>query len=205
MAKTIADFKAPWEIDDKGVDIPEDEQVIDKERLKTYLFGLVSDKEKAQNARDAAIRERDTAKTDLDTLRREHESDEDRRQRELKEARDAAEESGKSTTELLRMRVALNQDGITAKQALALAARLTGSTEDELDADAKRFIADFGLPKVGGDDGGRGDDDGEDDTPVGTRPRARSLRPPGDPSPSSRPPLSLEDELATIPRPGNRY
>jgi hypothetical protein len=45
------DWKAPWELKD-GVAVPEDEQVVDKAQLKKHLYNVLTDKEKAQVARD---------------------------------------------------------------------------------------------------------------------------------------------------------
>lgn len=200
--KTIESYKAPWEVDAEGADVPEDEQVIDKGKLKRYLFGLISDKETAQEARDAAIRERDEAKTELDRISRQNEGDDEKRQREQQEAQERDRKLAEAELENLRLKVALRQKGITAEQAVDLADRLRGTTEDELDKDAKAVIERFGLAKSEDDDDE--DDDGDEGhrSEVSGRPRSRVLRTPGDPEPGSRSPRSLEDELASIPRPG---
>lgn len=46
------EFKAPWETDAQGNPIAEDAQVIDKAQLKKWAHALLTDKEKAQVARD---------------------------------------------------------------------------------------------------------------------------------------------------------
>lgn len=47
------DFKAPWELKD-GQPVPEDQQVVDKDQLKRWVYGVLGDKDKAQTARDTA-------------------------------------------------------------------------------------------------------------------------------------------------------
>lgn len=64
------DFKAPWETDANGQPVAEDAQVIDKDQLKKWAHALLSDKEKAQIARDTARSENATLKgkvTDLES------------------------------------------------------------------------------------------------------------------------------------------
>jgi hypothetical protein len=64
------DFKAPWEVDAQGNPIAEDAQVVDKNQLKKYLHNVLSDKEKAQIARDTERSKR----TELETKVKELES-----------------------------------------------------------------------------------------------------------------------------------
>lgn len=62
------EFKAPWETDAQGNPIAADDQVIDKATLKKYLWNTLSDKEKAQVARDTARSENNELKTKVTDL-----------------------------------------------------------------------------------------------------------------------------------------
>lgn len=62
------EFKAPWELDASGNPLADDAQVVDKEKLKKHLFNVLSDKEKAQIARDTARSESTTLKTKVTEL-----------------------------------------------------------------------------------------------------------------------------------------
>lgn len=197
---TLEDYKAPWEIDADGNDLPEDQHQIDPERLKKYLFGLLSDKESAVEARDKAQADLATANEALNAKTRQDESDEQRRAREAQERDTEIETLRTQARRSLALEVALSQDGITKAQAKTLAKVLQGTTEDELDANAKTLIDELGLAKAaGGEDDG---DDDDDNPPVGARPRR--LRTPGDPAPHTPAVLTLEAELAKIPRPGGQ-
>lgn len=175
------DYKAPWEIDLKEGDEP----TFDFEKGKKYLYGVLSDKEKAQKERDTVqaelatvTTERDTLKSEKESKAREGETETQRLTRERDEAREDArkakekkdaEGDGKSPAEL-RLEVALEM-GLTAVQAK----RLQGTTKEELESDAKDLLDSFGASGEGGD----GDGDGEGDGPR-ARPR-RHLRNPADP------------------------
>lgn len=62
------EFKAPWETDANGQAIAEDAQVVDKALLKKWAYNVLSDKEKAQIARDTARSENTTLKTKVTEL-----------------------------------------------------------------------------------------------------------------------------------------
>ena len=49
------DYKAPWELDKDGKAVDADKQVTDPEKLKKHLYNVLTDKEKAQTARDTAL------------------------------------------------------------------------------------------------------------------------------------------------------
>jgi hypothetical protein len=57
------DYKAPWEVDTTGNPVAADEQVLDPAKLKKHLWNILSDKEKAQIARDTNA----TKVTELET------------------------------------------------------------------------------------------------------------------------------------------
>jgi len=61
------------------------------------------------------------------------------------DAKSAAEKTaGDSTTELMRLRIALDA-GVPGERVRSIAARLKGSTEEELKADAEALVNEFGL------------------------------------------------------------
>lgn len=62
------DFKAPWETDAQGNPIAEADQVVDKSQLKKWAHALLTDKEKAQVARDTARSENTELKTKVTDL-----------------------------------------------------------------------------------------------------------------------------------------
>jgi hypothetical protein len=173
------DYKAPWEIDLKEGDEP----TFDFEKGKKYLYGVLSDKEKAQKERDDVKAELSTVTTERDTLKsekeakaREGETEVQRLTRERDEAREnerkareAKPKEGEKTAAELRLEVALDM-GLTAVQAK----RLQGNTKEELEADAKDLLDSFGASGETGDE----DEDGGDGPR--TRP-TRQLRNPADP------------------------
>jgi hypothetical protein len=200
---TLEEYKAPWEVDAEGNDIPDDQWEIDPGRLKKYLVNLLNDKEQAVEARETAQQELVAANEALGEKARKDESDEQRRERERQERDKELEEARAEVRSGRALRIALRQDKITKQQAEALADVLQGNTEEELDASAKALIDKFGLAKIAE----LSDDDGDDDEDApAPRARPRRLHTPGDPRPASKPRVAFEDELASIPRPGGtRY
>lgn len=170
------EYKAPWEIDSTGADIAEDEQQLDPAKLKKYLHGLLSDKEKLQTKNATLIGERDEIKTKYDELARKDETDTDKVKRERDEAIQAAKAEG--SLEALKLDVALDIEGVSAKEAKTLAKRLSGTTREELEADAKELVEVLGLGKKAGDEGDEGD---EPEVTPGSRPRRPVAA--GDPKP----------------------
>lgn len=178
----LEDWKAPWEVDANGADIPEENQTLDPARLKKHLHNLLGDKERLQANVTTVTAERDDFKSKLDEAARANEGDEERRKREQQEAIDAAKAEG--SLNALKLEVALDIDGITGKQAKALAKRLSGSTREELAEDAKTTIEDLGLQigKPAAPEGDEGDDEGKP-SPA-SRPRRQTAS--GDPRPNER-------------------
>lgn len=180
-------FKAPWEKDLKEGEEP----TIDPEALKRHLYNLMSDKEKAQEARTTAEQERDAAKNTLADKTREGESDADKKARELKEANDKADKAQKDALDGLRWKVALDK-GLTAVQAK----RLVGTTEEELVADADALVKDLGITtKKGGEE----EEEESEETPS-PRTTPRNLRNAGDPAkdtPNFDPSRAADDYFAS--------
>lgn len=190
------DWKAPWEVDSDGKDVPEADQKVDPARLKKHLYNLEADKVRLQDTVDTVTGERDEAKTKLTEKLRESESDDEKRKREHREAIEAARKEGETagTSAALALEVALDIDGITAKQAKTLARTLRGKDRAELESHAKALVEDFGIvSKSEGE--GEGDEQSPARRPV--RPRAS-----GDPAPNSGdlPPADVKTVNELFPR-----
>lgn len=170
------DYLAPWEVGDDGKPVPEDDQAIDKGRLKKYLYGLLTDKSRLQTTVTEVTTERDTLKSKVDEIARKDESETERLKRELAEAQATANKSTEESAEMraLRLEVALEK-GLTVVQAR----RLVGQTKEEMEADADALVESFGGSGKSGEDdserlpsgrpqrrlvsaGGPGADDSED-------------------------------------------
>jgi len=165
----IEDYQAPWET-------AAGETEIDKDRLKRFLFGLASDKAKAQDARD-----------EFETKATESQTEAKAAQKKLEDgtnpdlAKELETERAKTATEKTRADEAERQNlvrDIAADKGLtpAQAKRLQGSTKDELEKDADELVKTFGVE--GRTDGDDGDEDGGDE-PLRRTPRRGTN--PGDP------------------------
>lgn len=149
---SLDDFVAPWETGAGEVEI-------DKSKLKRYIFNLSLDKAKAQDARDETAEKVEEIQGKLREAQAEGDSTGKIAglQKELDEAKDKA---SKAEGKLLKLEIGAEK-GLTPKQA----ARLQGSTKEELEADADEILETFGVAKpgkTGGDDDDQ-DDDGDDD------------------------------------------
>lgn len=164
----LEDWKAPWEVNSDGTDIPEEDQQIDTAKLKRYLHGLLSDKERLQTTVTTVTEERDEYKAKADEAARKGESDDAKAQREYDEALAAAKAEG--SLDALKLDVALDIEGITPAQAKALAGRLSGKSREELEEDAKAIVQVFPIGKAAK----AGDDEGDDE---GLAPPTRPVRP----------------------------
>lgn len=173
----LEDYKAPWEVNSEGADVPDDEQVIDKTKLKKYLHGLLSDKDRLQTTVTTVTGERDELQTKLTDAVKKTENDEQRQERERQEALDAAKASG--GLEALKLDVALDIEGITPKQAKTLAKSLAGKDRAELVAHAESLVELFGIgkPKANEDEGH------EEELQAAPTGRPRTPRAAGDPEP----------------------
>lgn len=177
LPKKVEEWKAPWEVHpETGEDVPEDEQEIDRDRLKKYLFGLLTDKARLQttNSETAAkIEELERAVAEapdaaaLATL-----------QTQLADARRQAAEAAKGPgAQALKFEIALEK-GLTKAQAR----RLVGETREELEADADELLADLGVRQQ---QSGKEDPPDEGGEPDGrSQPRNRFANP-QDPKPNA--------------------
>lgn len=130
--------------------------------------------------------ERDELREKLQQHERANESEKEKAEREKAEAIDRAT---KAEGNALRLEVALDKapDGMSLGQVRKLAKRLSGSTKEELEADADELFADFTPAENGGGGGG------------GQRRPRENLRPGA--APSSEPEELDPDKLAAkVPR-----
>lgn len=186
----LEDFKAPWENGLKEGDDP-NEVEIDRDKLKRYIHGVLSDKEKAQEKVEALTTERDEAAAKLAEKEREGESETEKLKRERDEALKKAETAGEKSIETLKLEVALDK-GLTKTQAK----RLVGTTLEELAADADELLKDFGATRKNSDDDD--EDDDEDEAPRST-PKTKTRNPgdPGGDSPNWDPNKAADAYFAT--------
>lgn len=166
----VDDWKAPWEVDSQGEDIAPDDQQLDGARLKKYLFGLLSDKQRLRTQ----VNELTEARTDLERQIAEATdpakiTELQSKITELQQQRDAA--TSGTALENLKLQVALEK-GLSAKQVK----RLVGTTREELEADADELIEESGGNQQANEGGGEGGE-GEEGTPA---PRRRRQVNPGD-------------------------
>lgn len=139
----LEDFLLPHEHENgKKLDEPKE---LDVEQLRKYVYGVLTDKEEAQEARDAALADKDTAVAELTTLQQKNETDEERRTRE-QAARDQ-EIADLKKRDIERAKVdALAEHfadkGITAARAKRLASRVTGEDEKAWIASADELVED---------------------------------------------------------------
>jgi transposase len=133
------DFKAPWEVDANGAEIPEDKQELDGSKLKRHLYNLLSDKEKLQGTVATVLAERDEFKTKVDEAARAGETEADKTKREIAELQKKVAAADKTEADARRLRIALRK-GLTEIQAK----RLVGETEEELEKDAEDLVSSFG-------------------------------------------------------------
>lgn len=177
-------YRAPWETEAGG------DTEIDKSKLKKYLYGLLSDKEKLQGQVTTVTEERDTLKTAADAEARKGESEVDRLKRENEELKNRKPQG--DPVEVLRLQVALDK-GLTKVQAK----RLLGTTEEEIAKDADELLESFG-----GKGNAPADEEGDEDDDEGVRRQPRQSRNSGvgDDDGNGSKPVDIEAALATIPR-----
>lgn len=166
---TFDAFRAPWETE-TGSD-----SEIDKPKLKRYIYNLVTDKARAQDARDVATDELSTASEELATA-----------QAEVRKA--SPEEANKKISKLEAQldEITKERDGLVqAKEYAQLreevlgdtdkkyAKYVVGETREELEASLKTVLEDFGVSADAQDDD---EADEEEDFSLDTQPKALNLR-----------------------------
>jgi hypothetical protein len=176
------EFKAPWEVDSAGNPIEADKQEIDPEKFKKHLWNLLSDKEKAQTARDAALQQVGTLTTERDTLKQAAEQKSQEGLTEIQKLQQSIEGLTKRAeqAEFDKTRVEVLTKNKIKPEAHSL---LQGKTLAELEASAANLVA-LGLVEAPTTDNGGSNGAGEGQgNPLDTTPRPRLN--PGDPNPGS--------------------
>lgn len=136
------------------------------------------------------------AKTNADAAKRLKEL-EDADKSELQKAQDAAAEATRKAeaAELRAVRAEVAADkGLTAKQA----ARLVGTTREELEADADELLTEFGGGKTSGDEAPADKGEGDDKKGPPARQPKENLK--GGPAPDEAPEPDTKKVLEQIPR-----
>ena len=184
------DFKAPWEVDAAGNAIEADKQEVDPEKLKKHLWNVLSDKEKAQTARDAALTQIGTLTTERDTLKSAAEAKANEGKTELQKLQESMDALTKRAelAEHDKDRLAVLTQHKIKPEAHSL---LTGKTLAEMTASAEQLVA-LGLVEKAATDNGGGDGAGAGQgNPLDTTPKQRLN--PGDPKPDEGGEMSVED------------
>lgn len=136
----LEEFLLPHEIDKEGKKL-ETPNELNVEKLRKWAYGLLEDKEKAQEARDTAVTERENAKLELKELRQANENDEQRRTREQAERDAELAKLTKDATERKKLdALAEAFPDATAARIKKLAKRVTATEESEWVADAKELV-----------------------------------------------------------------
>lgn len=164
-----------------GSTVP-DEGEIDRNKLKRYIFNLLGDKAKAQDARDEATENVKKVQQELDDAKQEFAKGDPegkiaKLEKKLAEAEGSASEV---QAKLDRLEVGIEK-GLTPKQA----ARLQGADRTELEKDADELLETFGVQKATTKDDEQDDDDKDEDDDLDLRRQPRPVVNPGDPKPSA--------------------
>ena len=176
------DWQAPWEV--SGTEP-------DPAQLKKHLYNVLSDKEKAQAARDAEtarVTELTGKVTDLESKLNdkgaENLSEIQKLQRSLDEL---SERATKAELEKTKLEV------MTANKLLPEAEEfLKGTTKAELDASAAKLVT-LGLVQKDTTDGEKETKVDKDGNPIQTAPVVKERSNPGDPNPQATPDTSVDD------------
>lgn len=147
----------------------------DKTFTQADLDRIVSERLTRERSKYADYDELKTKAGKLDEIEQANKTEVEKLREELESTRS---ESSTSKADLLRLQVALDKapEGMSLAKVRKLAKRLTGSTREELEADAGDLFEDYGGTTSGkdtGDGDGSGDGSGGDDT--SRRPRERLL------------------------------
>lgn len=176
----LEEFLLPWEKDKDGKKLEEPAE-IDVERLRKYVYGVLTDKENAQAARDDAIVAKEGAENEVATLKQANETADQRRERENAEAQAELDRLRKSETERRKVEAieeAFKDQGITLDRAKRLAKRIGDVDEKDWVTEAKELVEDGFIinPKATEKPKEGDEDDGEDDPPEELVPVRRATR-----------------------------
>lgn len=164
--KAYDEFRAPWETADGS------EAEIEKPKLKRYIYNLVTDKAKAQDAREDAIADLKDAETERDEAKAQAaDSNGAEAQKQIDKLTKQVESLTAERDTLVKDK---EQADLRAEVLEGLdpkyAKYVTGETREDLEKSLEQVKADFGLEDSASDD----DEDDDDDEPkVRTRPRTK--------------------------------
>lgn len=165
---TLDNFRAPWETEG-GTDAE-----IDKAKLRRWIFNVLNDKAKAQDARDDVNADLEKAKADLDEAKDEAAS---ANGEEAQKKIDRLQAKVDSLTAEKDALVSANEQRELREEVLADFARehpkaakyVKGETREELEESLASVKEDFGISDEDGDD----EDEEDEERNVRTTPRAR--------------------------------
>ena len=129
----LEEFLLPWERDEKGNKLDEPKE-IDVEQLRKWVYGIMEDRDKAEEKANDAATEVAQAKDALTELQREHENEEQRRAREEKEREQRYAKLEKEALERKKVETieaAFKDQGITAERAKRLAKRIAADVDEK--------------------------------------------------------------------------
>jgi len=173
--KPLSEFRAPWETEDGS------EAEINKVTLKKYIHNLITDKAKAQDARDETVEKLTKAETDLaEAKEAAATANGPEVQKQIdkltKERDDLKAEVDKRDAEKAAADLRAEVLGDFTEKNPKAAKYVTGTTKEELEASLAEVKEDWGITDEDPDN-----EDPDDDEPVvRSRPRA-GLRNLGDP------------------------
>jgi len=168
------DFVAPWERDAEGKDIPEDEQVVDKERLARYLFDLQTDKARLQKTVETLETEKTEREKADEAKEREGESEIDGLKREIAALKDAPKKDDVAEQREAALDYIVEKyKHLDLKTARNLARRAVASASgDDVEDEVDGFVNEFGLAQAPAED----DDDDDEPNPLQRQPAASGGR-----------------------------
>jgi len=178
------DWKAPWEVDADGNEIPAEEQQFDAAKARKLIFDRTVDKARVQNSLVETTERAEELEGQIAGAANPEELTKVQEQlaQTIKERDDA--KSG-TAAETLRLRIALRK-GLDEDWA----DRLRGGTEEELEADAEKLLKSFG---------GTGKPAADDDNP-NPRSTPRRTVTPGDPLTGGEPDKKEPTEAEVLAR-----
>lgn len=135
---TLDNFQAPWET------ATGEDQALNPSKLKKFLYNLLLDKAKAQDARDEADGKVTALTTELETAKADVAKGDPTGKIADLEAKLAEQVAKTGEAELKADKILIGiEKGLNAKQA----ARLQGTTKEEIESDADEILELFGPPK----------------------------------------------------------
>lgn len=164
------DYKAPWEVDKDGKDIPVEDQKPTPEQLKKHIWNVLGDKDKAQTARDTALGQVTELTSKVTELEK---SVNDKAAEKLSDVEKLTKSVEALTTRAEQAEFEVLKTGVIATHKIKPEAAdlLLGKTKAELEASALRLVG-LGLV-IETTDEGKNQQVDEGGNPLETKPRQR--------------------------------